>query len=106
LQQTDTLPVIEQVMNDDAATRPIWPPRGKSVEELSPGRDIKSTYSAQVRDVALAVAIHLRGRRPQEFGIEVTTSEPQLFAFSSMGFNDDADRNNAISKYRAAFPSP
>ncbi len=105
-QQTDTLPVIEQVMNEAAATRPVWPPFGKSVEEVSPGRDIKSTYSAQVRDVALAVAIHLRGRRPLEFGIKVTTSESQLFTLDSMGFNNDTDRNAAISKYRAAYPSP
>ena len=105
-QQADTLPVIEQVIINDAATRPIWPPFGKSVEEVSPGRDIKSTYSAQVRDVALAVAIHLRGRRPQEFGIKVTTSPSNLFTFDSMGFNNDTDRNAAISKYRAAYPSP
>ncbi len=106
MQQTDTLPVIEQVINNDAATRPIWPLAGQAVEELNPEREIKSTYSAQVRDVALTVAIHLRGRSPREFGIEVMTSEPHLFTFNSMGFNDDTDRNAAISKYREAFPSP
>jgi hypothetical protein len=106
LQQTDALPVIEQVMNNDAATRPFWPPRGQTVEELSPGRVIKSTYSAQVRDVALAVAIHLRDESHKAFGMEISTSEQHLFTFNSMGFNDDADRNAAFSKYRAAYPSP
>ena len=104
LQQTDSLPAVEQVLNDETASRPIWPPRGKTAGDLISGREIESTYSVQARDVALAVAIHLRGRRPNEFGMDVMSSELHLFTFDSMGFNNDDDRNAAISKYRAAFP--
>lgn len=104
LQQTDTLPAVEQVLNDEMASRPIWPPQGKTASELSSGREVESTYSVQARDVALAVAIHLRDRRPQEFGMEVVSSELHLFTFDSMGFNNDEDRSAAIEKYRAAFP--
>jgi hypothetical protein len=104
LQQTDSLPAVEQVLNDETASRPIWPPRGKTAGDLISGREIESTYSVQARDVALAVAIHLRGRRPNEFGMDVMSSELHLFTFDSMGFNNDDDRNAAITKYRAAFP--
>ena len=104
LMQTDSLPAVEKVLNDETGSRPIWPPRGKTASELSSGRDVESTYSVQARDVALIVAIHLRGRRPQEFGIDVMPSELHLFTFDSMGFNNDDARNAAISKYRAAFP--
>lgn len=104
LQQTDSLPAVEQVLNDEMASRPIWPPRGKTAGDLISGREIESTYSVQARDVALAVAIHLRGRRPNEFGMDVMSSELHLFTFDSMGFNNDDERNAAITKYRAAFP--
>ena len=104
LQQTDSLQAVEQVLNDETASRPIWPPRGKTAGDLISGREIESTYSVQARDVALAVAIHLRGRRPNEFGMDVMSSELHLFTFDSMGFNNDDDRNAAITKYRAAFP--
>jgi hypothetical protein len=104
LQQTDTLSAVEQVLNDETASRPIWPPRGKTADDLIFGREVKSTYSVQARDVALAVAIHLRGRRPSEFGMDVMSSELHLFTFDSMGFETEEDRNAAMSKYRAAFP--
>ena len=104
LKQTDSLSAVEQVLNDETASRPIWPPRGKTAGDLISGREIESTYSVQARDVALAVAIHLRGRRPNEFGMDVMSSELHLFTFDSMGFNNDDDRNAAMSKYRAAFP--
>jgi hypothetical protein len=104
LQQTDALREVEKVMNDDTASRSIWPLRGKAVSDLLSGREVKSTYSVQVRDVALAVAIHLRGRQPREFGMQVSSSESQLFTLDSMGFNSDEDRNAAFSQYRAAFP--
>jgi hypothetical protein len=104
LKQTDSLSAVEQVLNDETASRPIWPPRGKTAGDLISGREIESTYSVQARDVALAVAIHLRGRRPNEFGMDVMSSELHLFTFDSMGFNNDDDRNAAISMYRATFP--
>ena len=104
LQRTDTLSAVEQVLNDETASRPIWPPRGKNADDLISEREVKSTYSVQARDVALAVAIHLRGRRPSEFGMDVMSSELHLFTFDSMGFDTEEDRNAAMSKYRAAFP--
>ena len=104
LQQTDALREVERVMNDDTASRPVWPMRGKTVTDLVSGREVKSTYSVQVRDVAMAVAVHLRGRQPKEFGMQVSSSETQLFTLDSMGFDSDEDRNAAYSQYRTAFP--
>lgn len=104
LQQADTLPAIEKVLYAESASRPIWPPRGTTAADLISGREVESTYTVQARDVALAVAIHLRGQKPQQFGMDVMASELHLFTFDSMGFNKDEDRNAAISKYRSAFP--
>ncbi|MFO1001117.1 MAG: hypothetical protein U0936_12300 [Planctomycetaceae bacterium] len=104
LRTADALPEVERVLRDAAAARPIWPPRGTNVEDLATAREVKSTYSVQVRDVALAVAIHLRGKRPQDFGVDVMSSEKQLFTLDSMGFNNDEERDAAIARYRTSYP--
>lgn len=104
LRHSDTLPEVERVLSAEAAARPIWPPRGTNAENLAIGREVRSTYSVQVRDVALAVAIHLRGKMPQDFGVDVMSSEQHLFTLDSTGFNDDKERNAAIARYRAAYP--
>jgi hypothetical protein len=104
LRHSDALPEVERVLSAEAAARPIWPPRGTNAEDLAIGREVKSTYSVQVRDVALAVAIHLRGKKPQDFGVDVMSSDQHLFALDSMGFNDDEERDAAIAMYRTAYP--
>ena len=101
--QTDALAVVEKVLNDESASRPVWPPKGKVVVDIAGGRKVPKSYSVQARDVALAVAIHLRGRLPREFGMKVMPSSVQLFSLDSMGFEKELDRSAAFSKYRAAY---
>jgi hypothetical protein len=101
--QTDALAVVEKVLNDESASRPVWPPKGKAVVDVIDGRKVPKSYTVQARDVALAVAIHLRGRLPREFGMKVMPSSVQLFSLDSMGFEKDLDRSAAFSKYRAEY---
>ena len=99
-QQTEDLPLVESLLSNE---KTLWPPRGQLVRELLPDREIDSTFSVQTRDVALAVAIHLRGEKPQEFGIDVVPSDAHLFTIESMGFSNDEQREAALAKYRARF---
>jgi predicted transcriptional regulator len=101
--QTDALAVVEKVLNDESASRPVWPPKGKAVVDVIDGRKVPKSYTVQARDVALAVAIHLRGRLPREFGMKVMPSSVQLFSLDSMGFEKELDRSAAFSKYRAEY---
>lgn len=54
----------------------------------------------QVRDVAMAVALHLQGQDPKAFGFEfVQREESSLFAIYTLGFEDDADRAATLRKF-------
>ena len=100
LQHKEDLPLVESLLSNQ---KTLWPPRGQFVRELLPDREIDSTFSVQTRDVALAVAIHLRGESPQKFGIEAVPSDMHLFTIESMGFSNDEQREAALAKYRAHF---
>lgn len=100
LQQKEDLPLVESLLSNQ---KTLWPPRGQLVREVLPDREIDSTFSVQTRDVALAVAIHLRGEKPQDFGIAVVASDVHLFTIESMGFSNDEQREAALAKYRARF---
>ena len=100
LEQKNDLATIEQLMTSD---KMLWPSRGQSVQELLKDRQLESSYSVQTRDVAMAVAIHLRDRNPREFGMNTEPSKLHLFAVESMGFNNDAERQIALDKYRTEF---
>jgi hypothetical protein len=102
LNSTDDLPVVEALLTAD---KKLWPPRGQVVSDLLPDREVESTFSVQTRDVALAVALHLRKQSPEDFGISVTASDLHLFSIESMGFNSDDERDAALQKYRSQFPA-
>ena len=106
LNSPEDLPLVESVINSNAV---LWPPRGQTVQMMLPGRKlpgrlIAGSFSVQTRDVALAVAIHLRGRKPTEFGIPVIPSDETVFVVYSMGFETQEDRDRSLSSYRAEFP--
>jgi len=82
----------------------VWPPREQSVRELLPGREVESSFSVQTRDVALTVALHLRGINPKDFGLNVQASERQLFTTDSMGFDNNEERDAALARYISRFP--
>lgn len=102
LNDTNSLPLVESLLETPAQ---LWPPRGQAVQDLLPDREIKSTYAVQTRDVALAVAIHLRGRTPGDFGFDADSSELTVFALESLGFDTDDERLAAIAEYRRQFSS-
>lgn len=95
----DDLKVIEPLL--DAPTV-LWPVRNESAQKHSP--DFASTYTIQSRDVALAAAVHLRKRSPEEFGSSAQPSSETVFDVYSLGFDTDESRKTAIDSYRKAFP--
>ena len=55
----------------------------------------------QVRDVALAAAIHLAGQPHKDFGFTRIQPNPQmLFNVNTLGFEDDAERDAAFRKWK------
>jgi hypothetical protein len=57
--------------------------------------------SAQMRDVALAMVIHLSGQKPQEFGFEFVKNHPgMIFSYHYLGFADDKERSAARKKWK------
>jgi hypothetical protein len=103
LGSADDLPIVESVMNVNAV---LWPPRGQTVETLLPDRTVNSLFSVQTRDVALTVAIRLRGRKPRDFGIPVITSDETVYIVHSLGFENDEARSAVFARYRREFPNP
>lgn len=61
----------------------------------------KPRFTAQIRDVALAVATHMLGKDPKkELGFPKLSKNPQyLFNANTAGFNDDASRTAAFKKW-------
>jgi hypothetical protein len=59
------------------------------------------TGEVQMRDIALAVVIHLNGRNPKDFGFTQWQSYPnQMIPYHQLGFVDDKDRDAAIKKWK------
>jgi hypothetical protein len=62
----------------------------------------KAKYQTQVRDIALATLVHLAKQDPKKFGFNrLKTTSTQVFNTSSVSFEDDAKRSEAISKWHA-----
>jgi hypothetical protein len=56
----------------------------------------------QIRDVALAVMIHLTGQKLADYGFShAKLNTPYLFNPNTLGFSDPAARDEAIKKWRA-----
>lgn len=70
--------------------------------------------NTEVRDVALAVLVHLTGQNLADYGFKRAKSDPtHLFQINSLGFHDAAARQAALKKWRewslrhdAAKPTP
>jgi len=57
-------------------------------------------YVAQIRDVALAVILHLAGQSPADYGFEYVQDNPiTLFTTPSLGFVDDDQRAEALARW-------
>jgi hypothetical protein len=56
--------------------------------------------SIKVRDVALAMTIHLSGKNPKDFGFTMWNVYPnQLIQYHQIGFGTDEERANAFKKW-------
>lgn len=72
----------------------------ETVLSKATGKDRKVVYTCQVRDVALAVAIHMRGDDVDTYGFARLKQQPQyLFMPNSAGFADDDARTKAFEKF-------
>jgi hypothetical protein len=57
--------------------------------------------NSQVRDVALAVLIHLNGQNHKDYGFDHLQKNPQyLFSPGTLGFAEDAQREAALKKWK------
>lgn len=62
----------------------------------------KAKYQTQVRDIALATLVFLVDGDPKKFGLNrLKTSSSQVFNTSSVAFEDDAKRAEAIAAWHA-----
>lgn len=80
------VPIIEPLLKD---ARPADVPNRRQ----DPG--------TEVRDVALAVLVHLTGQDLADYGLKHAKRDPmQLFQFNSLSFPDAAARESALKKWR------
>lgn len=91
LKQQEDLPLVESLFDHPGVLF-----RGSAT-----GRD----YSATNGDLALCVAISLRGEDPRDFGVTSGSATETTFRFSfeTIGFESDADRQSARQMYITRF---
>lgn len=102
LNDMESLALIEASLNSKGR---FWPMRGQSVQNAMPGSTFAADYHVQASDVALAVALHLRGESPDTAGLKAARSEETLFQPHSLGFNSEEERTKAIDAYRSKHPA-
>ena len=91
------LSAIEPFLKDDTQVQPFFVGRGQR-------------GAVQVRDVALAMSLHLTGRNPKDFGFVQWNVYPnQIIQYHQLGFGSDEERAKAFAKWadesRAAAPA-
>lgn len=85
---TEHLAALEPLLNDDRA-----------IDAIERGGQKSDT---QIRDVALAVMVHLSGQKLSDYGFAHAKSNAwYLFNANTLGFNDPAARAEALKKWRA-----
>ena len=100
--------LLEQGTSKDAKLlEAVFGNRGVLFKNVNPRQltSLSTDYSDCNGDLALAVAIRLRGRDPRDFGFGGPTDRTQPFRFSydSTGFESEAAREEAKRKYAAEF---
>jgi hypothetical protein len=80
------------------ALEPLLENNGQLGSYSQAGKTIKT----EIRDVALAVLVHLAGQDLKDFGLTHAQKNPQyLFIASTLGFIDNSDRDAALKKWKA-----
>ncbi len=59
-------------------------------------------YETQVRDIALAALLHITKQDARKYGFDRLQTHPQIvFNTTTVGFEDDTKRNEALAKWKA-----
>ena len=71
------------------------------------GKRDRTGYLVEIGDLALVVAIHLRGRDPRDFGFDPKSDRTQAFRFvpETTGFESGESRAKAHAVYAESFPA-
>jgi hypothetical protein len=81
--------VFGPFLNDTAQVQPFFVGRGQRGQ-------------VQVRDVALAMTIHLNGKNPKDYGFELWQVSPgQLIQYHQLGFGSEDERVRAFKKWES-----
>lgn len=72
----------------------------KDETQLQPFTLKGKTGVVQLRDVALAMSIHLNGQQPKEFGFEFLDKDSNLWSYYHLGFESDESRGEAFKKWQ------
>jgi hypothetical protein len=81
------LTAIEPFLKDDTQVQPFFVGRGQR-------------GAVQLRDVALAMTLHLAGRNPKDFGFVQWNVYPnQIIQYHQLGFGSDEERTKAFAKW-------
>jgi hypothetical protein len=82
------LSALEPFLNDDTQVQPFFVGRGER-------------GAVQLRDVALAMSIHLSGRNPKDYGFRMWSVFPnQIIQYQQLGFGSDVERAAAFRQWR------
>jgi hypothetical protein len=82
---------LEPLLQDSTVCMPLQAPQ--------PGQPMANV---QIRDVALAVMLHLSGQRPQDYGFARARLHPQQkFVLESLHCESDEKRAEALAKWQA-----
>ncbi|UUO04427.1 hypothetical protein M4951_13595 [Blastopirellula sp. J2-11] len=90
LGSTEDIPFLEQLFDNDNGIVPV---------------NQREPFESQVRDVALAAAVHLSGRNPREFSFDrITADANYLYSYRTIGFATDVERSAAFEKWAKFSP--
>ena len=89
---------LEPLLSDEAICAQQQLPQNADPTQVAKPQVIET----QVRDVALAVSVHLTGQKLADYGF--TRAQPNatyLYNTATLGFTQPADRDTALSKWRS-----
>jgi hypothetical protein len=90
----DHLKLLESYLEDATQVQPFFVGRGQRGE-------------VKVKDVALAMTIHLNGKNPKDYGFVMWNVYPnQLLQYHQLGFGSDDERAAAFKKWADATKKP
>ncbi|MCA9058468.1 MAG: hypothetical protein KDA85_08215 [Planctomycetaceae bacterium] len=101
----EDLPLIETLFTVETK---IWPAGTSQTQRvLENGHVAPANYSVLLQDVAMAVALRLRGQALEKSGFEaVHATGPALPSLDTLGFSSPASRQQTQDRYQSLFLKP